>query len=312
MGRRRLAREETHEIDMSASSQRSEPARQAPAGPAPSRTLQPVHDIRPPARWSSVRLEEFWEYRELLFFLALRDVKVRYKQAFVGVGWAVLQPVFMMIVFWIFLGRLAHVSSEGLPYSLFAFAGLIPWLFFANGVAAASDSLVTNSNLISKVYFPRLIIPTAGVLAWLPDVGIALVVLIAVMAFYGIAPSATLLALPLFVALGLVTALAASVWLSALNVAYRDIHYAAPFFIQVGLFLTPVTYPAALIHSSTLRALFALNPMAGVVAGFRWAALGHGPAPWGAAGESLAVAGAVLAGGLLYFRRVEQFFADVI
>ncbi len=279
--------------------------------PSPDR-LSVGRDIHPPARWSAVRLGDLWAYRELLFFLAQRDVKVRYKQAFIGVGWAVLQPVFMMIVFWIFLSKLAHVGSEGLPYSVFAFAGLIPWLFFANGVAAASDSLVTNSNLISKVYFPRLIVPLASVLAWLPDVAIALVVLIAVMGIYGLAPSATLLLLPLFVLLGLITALAASVWLSALNVAYRDIHYAAPFFIQVGLFLTPVTYPASLIHSSRLRMLFAINPMAGVVDGFRWAVLGRGPDPWMPAAESLVVAGAVLIGGLLYFRRVEQFFADVI
>jgi lipopolysaccharide transport system permease protein len=271
-----------------------------------------VHDIRPPSRWSTVRLRDLWPYRELLFFLALRDVKVRYKQAFIGVGWAVVQPVFMMIVFWVFLSKLAHVSSEGLPYTVFAFAGLIPWLFFANGVGAASDVLVANSNLISKVYFPRLIMPVASVLSWLPDVAISLVVLIAVMALYGLAPSATVLALPLFVVLALLAALAVSIWLSALNVAYRDIHYAAPFFIQVGLFLTPVTYPASLIHSPKLRMLFALNPMAGVVQGFRWAVLGRGTAPWVPALESLAVAGALLIGGLLYFRRAEQFFADVI
>ena len=293
--------------------QASEPARlpSADGGPATDHPL-PTRDIRPPGRWSGVRVEDLWQYRELLFFLALRDVKVRYKQAFIGVGWAVLQPVFMMAVFWIFLGKLAHVSSDGFPYSVFAFAGLIPWLFFANGVTSASDSLVANSNLISKVYFPRLIVPLASVLAWLPDVGIALLVLVGVMAIYGIAPTAALLAVPAFVLLGLVAALAASVWLSALNVAYRDIHYAAPFFIQAGLFLTPVTYPASLIHSTALRTLFALNPMTGVVEGFRWAALGHGPSPWGAAGESLVVAGCILVAGLLYFRRVEQFFADVI
>ena len=271
-----------------------------------------VHDIRPPSRWSTVRLRDLWPYRELLFFLALRDVKVRYKQAFIGVGWAVVQPVFMMIVFWVFLSKLAHVSSEGLPYTVFAFAGLIPWLFFANGVGAASDVLVANSNLISKVYFPRPIMPMASVLSWLPDVAISLVVLIGVMALYGLAPSATVLALPVFVLLALVAALAVSIWLSALNVAYRDIHYAAPFFIQVGLFLTPVTYPASLIHSPRLRMLFALNPMAGAVEGFRWAVLGRGPAPWLPALESLLVAGALLIGGLLYFRRAEQFFADVI
>ena len=272
----------------------------------------PMRDIRPPGRWSAVGLGDLWQYRELLYFLALRDVKVRYKQAFIGAGWAVVQPIFMMIVFWVFLGKLAHVGSQGLPYSVFAFAGLIPWLLFANGVGTASDSLVNSSNLISKVYFPRLAIPLAAVVAWLPDVLIALVVLIVVMAIYGIAPAATALLLPGFIVLGLLTALAVGLWLSALNVAYRDIHYAAPFFIQLGLFLTPVTYPATLIHSSTLRLVFGLNPMNGVVQGFRWALLGRGPAPWANVAESTLVTAIVLTTGLLYFRRVEQFFADVI
>lgn len=259
-------------------------------------------------------MRDLWQYRELLYFLALRDVKVRYKQAFIGVGWAVLQPVLMMTVFWIFLGKLAHVGTgiPGVPYSVFSFGGLIPWLFFANGVTAASDTLVTNSNLISKVYFPRLIMPMATVASWLPDIAIASAVLGVVMAFSGLAPSVTILALPLFVALGILASLAASVWLSALNVAYRDIHYAAPFFIQVGLFLTPVTYPATLIHSAKLRALFSLNPMTGVVEGFRWAMVGKGPSPWVPALESVVIAGALFATGLLYFRRAEQFFADVI
>jgi lipopolysaccharide transport system permease protein len=285
----------------------------APGRGAPGES-PPVFDIRPPSRWSAVRLADLWQARELLFFLALRDVKVRYKQAFIGVGWAVLQPVLMMVVFWIFLGKLAHIQTgiPHVPYAVFAFAGLIPWLFFANGVTAASETLVANTNLISKVYFPRLIMPMASVLSWLPDVAIATVVLIVVMAAAALAPGVPLLALPLFVLLAIESSLAASVWLSALNVAYRDIHYAAPFFIQVGLFLTPVTYPASLIRSGKLRVLYALNPMNGVVEGFRWAMLGRGPAPWTAAAESLVIAGVVLLGGLLYFRRAEQFFADVI
>ena len=272
----------------------------------------PVTDIGPPGRFSAVRLGDLWAYRELAFFLAQRDVKVRYKQAFIGVAWAVLQPVFMMAIFAVFLGKLAKVPSEGLPYTVFAFAGLIPWLFFANGVGSASDSLVTNSNLISKVYFPRLVIPLASVGAWLPDLGVALVVLAGVMAVYGLAPAATVVFLPLFALLAILSALAVSVWLSALNVAYRDIHYAAPFFIQIGLFLTPVTYPATLVGSRALRSLFALNPMSGAVEGFRWSLTGAGQAPWGLAAGSFAVASIVLVLGLLYFRRVEQFFADVI
>lgn len=281
-------------------------------GRQPPEQALPVRDIHPPGRWSAVHLGDLWQYRELFFFLALRDVKIRYKQALIGAGWAVIQPIFMVAVFWVFLGKLAHVGSEGLPYAVFSFSGLIPWLFFANGVGTSSDSLVNNANLISKVYCPRLVIPLASVLAWIPDIGIALVVLIGVMALYGIAPAATVIFLPLFILLGLMTAIAAGVWLSALNVAYRDVRYVVPFFLQLGLFLTPVTYPAGLIHSSTLRILFGLNPMTGVVEGFRWALLGSGPAPWIAAAESLAVAGIVLLGGLLYFRRVEQFFADVI
>lgn len=271
-----------------------------------------VRDIQPPRRFSAVRLADLWAYRELLFFLAQRDVKVRYKQAFIGVAWAVLQPVFMMAIFAVFLGKLAHVPSQGLPYTVFAFAGLIPWLFFANGVGSASDSLVTNANLISKVYFPRLVIPVASVAAWLPDMVIAFVVLLGVMAIYGMAPAATIVFLPVFILLAVMSALAVSVWLSALNVAYRDIHYAAPFFIQIGLFLTPVTYPATLVGSHLLRGMFVLNPMSGAVEGFRWSLTGAGHAPWGLAAGSFAVAGVVLVLGLLYFRRVEQFFADVI
>lgn len=285
-----------------------------PAAPAPHPASNTLFDIRPPSRWSAVRIADLWQHRELLYFLALRDVKVRYKQAFIGVGWAVVQPVLMMVVFWIFLGKLANVGTglHDVPYSVFSFAGLIPWLFFANGVAAASDTLVSNSNLISKVYFPRLIMPLATVASWLPDVAIASVVLLVVMAACGLVPGLPILAVPLFVALAIVVSLAASIWLSALNVAYRDIHYAAPFFIQVGLFLTPVTYPATLIHSARLRLLFSLNPMTGVVEGFRWAIIGRGPSPWGPALESLVIAGIILVLGVLYFRRAEQLFADVI
>ncbi|HEU5002987.1 MAG TPA: ABC transporter permease [Actinomycetota bacterium] len=270
-----------------------------------------VRDIQPPGRWSSVRFGDLWQSRELLFFLSLRDIKVRYKQAFIGVGWAVIQPIFMMLVFWIFLGRLAKVGSEGLPYSVFAFSGLIPWLLFANGVTTASDSLVNSANLISKVYFPRLVIPLAAVASWVPDVFIGILVLIGVMAVYGIAPAGAVVLLPLFIALGFLTAVSFSLWLSALNVAYRDIHYAAPFFIQLGLFLTPVTYPSTLVHAHLLRLALSLNPMTGVVEGFRWALLG-GAAPWSAVGISFLVTCIILLSGILYFRRVEQFFADII
>jgi lipopolysaccharide transport system permease protein len=289
-------------------------AESTPPGPRPLGPEQalPLREIRSSGRWSAARFADLWQYRELFYFLALRDVKIRYKQAIIGAGWAVIQPIFMVAVFWIFLGKLAHVGSEGLPYAVFAFSGLIPWLFFANSVAASSDSLVNNPNLISKVYCPRLVIPLASVLSWIPDVFIALVVLIGLMALYGIPPAVTMVFLPLFIVLGLLTAIAAGVWLSALNVAYRDIRYVVPFFLQLGLFLAPVTYPATLIGSSTLRLLFGLNPMTGVVEGFRWAVLARGPAPWSSVGESIATAVIVLVTGLIYFRRVEQFFADII
>ena len=273
--------------------------------------LPGVRDIHPPKRWSPVRFIDLWDYRELLFFLAQRDLKVRYKQALIGVAWAILQPLLMMAIFTVFLGHLAKVPSQSLPYSVFSFAGLVVWLFFANSVTSSSNSLVANSNLISKVYFPRLVIPIASVLAWLPDLGVALVVLLGLMAVNGLAPSPVLILLPLFVGLGLVSALAVAVWLSALNVAYRDIQYAAPFFIQIGLFVTPVTYASNLIPER-YRLLLALNPMTGVVDGFRWSVTGSGGAPWGQAIASLAIGGLVLALGLAYFRRVEQFFADVI
>lgn len=286
------------------------------AAPAsrPSPETRILRDIHPPGRWSPVSLGDIWQSRELLYFLSLRDIKIRYKQAIFGAGWAVLQPLFMMIVFWVFLGKLANISSNlpGVPYSVLAFSGLVPWLFFANGVTVAAESMVTNSNLISKVYFPRLIVPFASVASWLPDLVIGLLVLLGLMAINGLGPGPAVLLVPAFILLAVMVALAASVWLSALNVAYRDIHYVAPFFLQLGLFLTPVTYPPTLIHSSRLRLLQGLNPMTGVVDGFRWAVVGHGPAPWGVIAESIAVAGTIFVAGLLYFRRTEQFFADVI
>ncbi|MGH2718274.1 MAG: ABC transporter permease [Actinomycetota bacterium] len=278
---------------------------------ATARAVPPLRDITPPKRFSPIRAGELWRARELLFFLAQRDVKVRYKQAFIGIAWAVLQPVLMMVIFAVFLGALAKVHTTGLPYAVFAFAGLIPWLFFANGVGSAADSLVTNANLISKVYFPRLVIPLASVSSWLLDMVIATLVLIAMMAVYGLAPARTVVFLPVFMVLAIISSLAVSLWLSALNVAYRDIHYAAPFFIQIALFLTPVTFPATLLPFR-YRWLFALNPMSGAVEGFRWAITGAGHPPWAPAGASLAIAGIVLVLGLRYFRKVEQFFADVI
>lgn len=271
----------------------------------------PPISIEPVRGWPSLGLRELWEYRELLYFLAWRDLKVRYKQAAIGVTWAVLQPLLMMVIFSIFLGRLARIPSDGVPYPVFAFAGLLPWTFFANAVGGASDSLVTSSNLVSKVYFPRLVVPAAAVIAWLPDLGIASLMLVGMMALYGLAPSPAAVLLPLFVMGAILAALSVGIWLSALNVAYRDVRYAVPFLIQLWLFATPVVYPAGMVPER-FRLLYALNPMAGVVEGFRWALLGTGSPPWGVVAVSLACALAVLGLGLAYFRRVESFFADVI
>lgn len=217
----------------------------------------------------------------------------------------------MMAIFTVFLGRLAHVPSEGLPYPVFVFSGLLPWMFFANAVSAASDSLVSNSNLVSKVYFPRLVIPVGALLAWLPDLAIASTILVVLMVVFGIAPPWTALLLPIFAFFTLLAAFSVSVWLAALNVAYRDVRYAVPFLVQLWLFATPVVYPASAVPGR-FRALYGLNPMAGVVEGFRWALLGTGRLSVGMAVASLLMICVLLVGGLLYFNRVEHFFADVI
>lgn len=267
--------------------------------------------VGPSQGWAALQLGDLWAHRDLLYFLAWRDVKVRYTQAAMGVGWAVVQPLLMMAVFSIFLGRLAKVPSNGVPYPVFVFCGLVPWTYFANSVATATESLVSSSNLVSKVYFPRLVMPLAALMSWLPDLVIASVILIGLMFAYGLAPAWTALLLPVFAIGALIAASSVGVWLSALNVAYRDVRYAVPFMIQLGLFASPVVYPATLVPSR-FRALYGLNPMAGVVEGFRWALIGHGHAPWALMAVSAVTAGVLLLGGLLYFRRVEHGFADVI
>lgn len=267
--------------------------------------------IRPGSRTFALRPRELADYRELLFFFVWRDVKVRYKQTALGALWAVLQPFSMMIIFGVFLGHLAHVPSNGLPYPVFAYAALVPWTFFAQSLAGASDSLVSNANVVSKVYFPRLLLPAAAPFSFLLDFVIAFVLLIGMMAYYGIHPTLHILLLPLFVVLALVTALAIGLWLSALNVRYRDIRYAVPFIIQIWLFATPVAYPSTLVPHAW-RTLYGLNPMAGVVEGFRWALLGADTSPGGMIAVSVAVVGVLLVGGLIFFQRVESTFADVI
>ena len=267
--------------------------------------------IEPTHGWVSLNLGELWEYRDLLFFLAWRDLSVRYKQTLVGAGWAILQPFLSMVVFSLFFGRLAGIPSEGMPYPIFSFAALLPWQFFTTAMSNASNSLVGNASLLTKVYFPRLVIPTASVLPPIVDFGIAFIVLLAMMAYYGMALTWNVLWLPAFLLLALVTALGVGLWLSALNVEYRDIRYVIPFLAQFWMFASPVTYPSSLVPGQW-RALYGLNPMAGVIEGFRWALLGTATAPGPLVAVSALVALAVLVGGLVYFRRMEETFADVV
>lgn len=243
--------------------------------------------------------------------MAWRDVKVRYTQAVLGGAWAVLQPVLMVAVFSLILGELARVPSPNMPYAVLAFAGLVPWTFFANSVATSTQSLITDSNLVTKVYFNRFVIPLGSIVSWLPDLGIASVLLLAFMLPFGVTPSLAILLAPLFIVAAAAAATGAAAWLSALNVAYRDVRYAVPFLLQIGLFATPVVYPASLVPGR-YQWVLGLNPMAGVVEGFRWSVVGRGPAPVKIMAISAAVGIAVLLAGLRYFRKVEHFFADII
>ncbi|HEX3127385.1 MAG TPA: ABC transporter permease [Thermoanaerobaculia bacterium] len=267
--------------------------------------------IRPSHGWVSLRLRELWDYRELLWFLVWRDVKVRYKQTALGASWAILQPVATMVVFSLFFGRLAGIPSDGLPYPVFSFAALVPWTFFSQGLAQSANSLVGSQNLITKVYFPRLAIPIAAVLAGLVDFALAFVVLLGMMPFYGLAPGPAILALPALLLLALVTALGAGLWLSALNVQFRDVRYVVPFLTQLWLFVTPIAYPSSLL-GEPWRTVYGLNPMAGVVEGFRWALLGTSQPPGSLLVASTLAALALLVSGAFYFRRMEKTFADIV
>lgn len=281
-----------------------------PVMPSPSSALTHTR-IRPSQGWVSLKLGELWEFHELLYFLTWRDIKVRYKQTALGAAWAILQPVFTMLVFSLFFGKLAGMKSDGAPYPIFAFTALVPWTFFAYGLAQSSSSLVGNENLIKKVYFPRLIIPISTVLSGAVDFLLAFMVLIAMMFYYGIMPTANIVWIPLFVLLTVVTSLGVGLWLSALNVQFRDVRYVIPFLTQFWMFATPIAYPSSLLHEPW-RTLYGLNPMAGVVEGFRWALLGTSAAPGPMLLVSAVVAVVILAGGAFYFRRMEKIFADVV
>ncbi len=271
----------------------------------------PVVVIQPTKGFVSLQLKELWEYRELLYFLIWRDIKVRYKQTALGAAWAILQPFLTMVVFSIFFGRLAKVPSDGIPYPIFAYAALVPWQLFAHALTESGNSLIANQHLIKKIYFPRLIIPLAAVLAGLVDFGVAFVVLIGMMLYYGIVPTAAIWLTPLFIGLAIATALSVGLWLSAMNVKYRDVRYTIPFLAQVWLFATPIAYPSSLVPESW-RILYGLNPMAGVVEGFRWALLGKTGSPGPLVLVSAFAVAVLLAGGVVYFRRMEKTFADVV
>jgi lipopolysaccharide transport system permease protein len=266
--------------------------------------------IQPSTGWVPLRLRELWEYRELLYFLVWRDVKVRYKQTALGAAWAIIQPLFTMVVFSVFFGRLAGLPSDGLPYPVFSYTALVPWTYFATALTMSSNSLVDHARLITKVYFPRLLVPAASVVAGLLDLAIASTVLVGMILYYGIVPGPAVLLLPAFVILAAATALAVGLWLSALNVQYRDVRYTIPFLVQFWLFLTPVAYSSTLVPERW-RALYGLNPMTGVVEGFRWALLGKAEPPGALLFVSIVSVLVLLVGGLFYFRRMERRFADV-
>jgi lipopolysaccharide transport system permease protein len=270
--------------------------------------------VRPPSRWPALNLGELWEYRELLYILAWRDIKVRYKQTLLGAAWAIIQPVLTMLVFnFIFNGGITKVETDSnVPYPIFSYTALLPWGLFVTALNQASRSLTSNHNMITKVYFPRLVLPIASVLAGLVDFAIAFVILIGLMVYYKITPAWNVLwALPLFLLLAILTALGVALWLSAINVKYRDVNYALPFLTQFWLFITPVAYSASVI-SEKWQLVYSLNPMAGVVNGFRWALLGAGSGPDMALWISVAISLLVLISGLFYFRNMERTFADTI
>jgi len=286
------------------------PSRAVPP-PAMEQSALPHVRIEPSKGWISLGLKDLWQYRELLFFLAWRDIKVRYKQTTLGAAWAVIQPLFTMLVFTLFFGRLAKVPSDGIPYPLFSYTALLPWQLFAYALTESSNSVVANERLITKVYFPRLVVPLASILAGLVDFAIAFVLLIGMMVWYGVKPTWAVFTLPFFVIFTMATALGVGLWLSALNVQYRDVRYTLTFIVQFWLIASPVAYSSTLVPARW-RPFYGLNPMAGVIEGFRWALLGKAQAPGAILWVSVVVVGVILIGGLYYSRRMEKPFADMV
>jgi lipopolysaccharide transport system permease protein len=271
----------------------------------------PTVIVQPRKAFWDLELRHLWEYHELLFFLVWRDVKVRYKQTALGVAWAVLQPLLATLIFSIFFGRFAKIPSDGIPYPVFAYVGMVPWQYFANALTESSNSLVASQNLIKKVYFPRLIIPLGSVIAGLVDFTFGFIILIGMMFYYGIRPGGSIFLFPVFLLLAVCTALAAGLWLSALNVQFRDVKHTLPFIVQFWFFMTPVVYPSSMLPAKW-RLVYGLNPMAGVVEGFRFAILGKGGGPSAMLLVSAAAVLVMLFGGVLYFRKMESTFADIV
>lgn len=269
------------------------------------RVIEPTHG------WVGLQLGELWDYRELLYFFTWRDIKVRYKQTVLGAAWAIIQPFFTMVIFSVFFGSLLNVPSDEIPYPIFSYAALVPWQFFVSGLGQAANSLVGSAQMLRKIYFPRLVMPIATILSNLVDFGLAFVVLLGMMLYFGTIPDANIIWLPAFLLLALVTALGAGLWLAVMNVQFRDIRYAVPFITQFWFFATPITYPSSLLEEPW-RTLYGINPMAGVVEGFRWALLGSGNPPGPMALVSGIAAVILLISGLFYFRRMEKTFADVV
>ena len=272
---------------------------------------QPLLRLTPPRGWLDLDLGEVWSARELLYFFVWRDIKIRYKQTAIGVAWAVLQPLLTMLVFSLFFGQLAKMPSHGLPYPVFYYSALLPWMYFSTSLQNAANTIVEQQRVITKVYFPRLVLPLAAVLSGLLDFAVSFVVFLAMMLYYRIAPAPAILVLPAFVLLAVLTALGVGLWLSALNAIYRDVRYVLPFLVQFWMFASPVAYPSSLVPERW-RWLYGLNPMAGVIEGFRWALTGHGEPPNLMLAASTAAVLLVLGGGLVYFRAMESTVADVV
>jgi len=274
----------------------------------------PVIRITPPGDWWAIPFGELWQYRELLYFFVWRDIKIRYKQTVIGAAWAVLQPFLTMLILSLIFGALAHIPSQGLPYPIFNYSALLPWMYFAASLQNATNTIVDNQRVITKVYFPRLALPISAVLSGLVDFAISFLMFVAMMAYYRVHPTLALLWMPVFLLMSVATALGFGLWLSALNAIYRDVRYVVPFLVQIWLFASPVVYPSSLVATRwpKLLWLYSLNPMVGVIEGFRWSLTGSGAPPGRAALISAGIVVAILLAGLAYFQRMETTIADVV